>query len=64
MKIQESNLIKPTVFRVIALAERPLDNVLPFLVRRRGHKPLRIQRADSGIIARSVPVSVKVKINF
>ncbi|AKE94309.1 hypothetical protein AUM89_12715 [Cronobacter sakazakii] len=55
---------KPNVFHVIALAERPLDNVLPFPVRRRGYKPLHTQRADEVIIARCVPVSFKVKINF
>ncbi|HAZ54271.1 MAG TPA: hypothetical protein DCY50_04405, partial [Franconibacter helveticus] len=44
---------------VFPLAERPLDNVLPFPVRRRRRYLLRAQRADIIVIARSVPVSDK-----
>ncbi|WNN48266.1 hypothetical protein RIN58_18170 [Siccibacter colletis] len=63
MQIQDSNLINRCFAGVWLLAERPVDNELPFQVRRRDDDSLRFQRADEDIFARSVPVSFKGKIN-
>ena len=64
MQIQDSNLINRCFSGVSLLAERPVDNVLPFPVRRRDDDSLRFQRADEVMFARSVPVSFKGKINL